>query len=64
MKKPNAFLSKKRFALVEIALVCSMLLMALPGIAAEQNVQVAVNAPEYVEGTFDAAIDVDSIVDF
>jgi hypothetical protein len=42
-----------------------MLLVALPGgIAAEQNVQVAVNAPESVEGTFDAAIDVDSIMNF
>jgi PGF-CTERM protein len=42
-----------------------MLLVALPGgIAAEQNVQVAVNAPAQVEGTFDAAIDVDRIMDF
>jgi len=27
-------------------------------------VQVSVNAPEYVEGTFDASIDVDSVADF
>ena len=49
--KTKAFLSKKRFALVKIAiaLVCSMLLVALSGgIAAEQNVQVAVNAPAQV----------------
>ena len=64
--KPKAFLSKKRFALVEIAIaiVCSMLLVALQGIAAEQNVQVAVNAPAQVEGTFDASIGVDRIMDF
>jgi hypothetical protein len=28
------------------------------------QVQVSVNAPEYVEGTFDASIDVDSVADF
>jgi hypothetical protein len=28
------------------------------------SVQVSVNAPEYVEGTFDASIDVDSVADF
>ena len=28
------------------------------------SVQVSVNAPEYVEGTFDASVDVDSVADF
>jgi hypothetical protein len=58
-------LRRKLFsALVVIALVCSMLLVALSGIAAAQNVQVAVNAPEYVKGTFDASIGVDRIMNF
>ena len=62
-RKKEKMKTKKR-SLVEIAIVCSMLLVALPGIAAEQNVQVAVNAPAQVEGTFDATIDVDRIMDF
>ena len=62
-RKKEKTKTKKR-SLVEIAIVCSMLLVALPGIAAEQNVQVAVNAPAQVEGTFDATIDVDRIMDF
>ena len=32
--------------------------------AAQEEVEVRVNAPGYVEGTFDASIDVDSITDF
>jgi len=62
-RKKEKTKTKKR-SLVEIAIVCSMLLVALPGIAAEQNVQVAVNAPAQVEGTFDATIDVNRIMDF
>jgi len=62
-RKKEKTKTKKR-SLVEIAIVCSMLLVALQGIAAEQNVQVAVNAPAQVEGTFDATIDVDSIRNF
>ena len=62
-RKKEKMKTKKR-SLVEIAIVCSMLLVALPGIAAEQNVQVAVNVPAQVEGTFDASIGVDRIMDF
>jgi len=62
-RKKEKTKTKKR-SLVEIAIVCSMLLVALQGIAAEQNVQVAVNAPAQVEGTFDATIGVDRIMDF
>lgn len=63
-RKKEKMKTKKR-SLVEIAIVCSMLLVALlPGIVAEQNVQVAVNAPAHVEGTFDASIGVDRIMDF
>ena len=39
----------------------------IPGLTAQgtgDSVNVAVNAPEYVEGTFNASIDVDSVTDF
>jgi hypothetical protein len=39
----------------------------IPGLAAQgtgDTVNVTVNAPEYVEGTFNASIDVDSVADF
>ncbi|MCW3129186.1 MAG: cohesin domain-containing protein [Methanophagales archaeon] len=49
------------------AAIISFSVIPILGLATQQTgdtVTVAVNAPEYVEGTFDAAIDVDSIVDF
>ena len=38
--------------------------LASAALQAEDTVTVPVNAPEYVEGTFDASIDVDSVTDF
>ena len=49
------------------AAIISFSVIPILGLATQQTgdtVTVTVNAPEYVEGTFDAAIDVDSIVDF
>ena len=47
--------------------VAAISLSLISGLAAQgsgDTVTVTVNAPEYVEGTFDASIDVDSITDF
>ncbi|HID20557.1 MAG TPA: hypothetical protein EYP28_06450, partial [Methanophagales archaeon] len=47
--------------------VAAISLSLIPGLAAQgtgDTVNVAVNAPGYVEGTFDASIDVDSVADF
>ena len=57
--------------LVRGAVVCIVVaaisLSLISGLAAqgtEDTVNVIVNAPEYVEGTFDASIDVDNVTDF
>ena len=59
--------------LVKGAVICIVVaaisFSLIPGLAAQGtgdsvNVNVTVNAPEYVEGTFNASIDVDSITDF
>ena len=55
-----------RGAVVCIA-VAAISFSLISGLAAQgtgDSVKVTVNAPEYVEGTFDASIDVDSITDF
>jgi hypothetical protein len=57
-------------ALVKGAVICiaiaAISFSLIPGLAAQgtgDTVNVTVNAPEYVEGTFNASIDVDSIAD-
>ncbi|MFZ2070913.1 MAG: cohesin domain-containing protein [Halobacteriota archaeon] len=42
----------------------AILVPALAALQAEDTVKVTVNAPEYVNGTFNASIDVDNITDF
>jgi hypothetical protein len=61
----------KKSALVKGALICIAIVAIsfslIPGLAAQGNgptVNVTVNVPEYVEGAFNASIDVDSITDF
>ena len=58
-------------ALVRGAVICiaiaAISFSLIPGLAAQgtgDTVKVTVNAPGYVEGTFDASIDVDSVADF
>ncbi|MCK4735321.1 MAG: hypothetical protein KAT65_22905, partial [Methanophagales archaeon] len=49
----KAFLSKKRFALVEIAIVlCSVFLVALPTIAAEQTTIASASEDDFVLGIY------------
>ena len=57
--------------LVKGAVICiavaAISLSLIPGLAAQGtdvSVKVTVNAPGYVEGTFNASIDVDSVADF
>ena len=61
----KAFLSKKRFALVEIAIVlCSLFLVATPAIVAEQTTQKAVTTAsedDYVLGVYGNANEDDTI---
>ena len=63
----------ERSVLVKGAVICIVIaaisFSLIPGLAGQGtgdtvNVNVAVNVPEYVEGTFNASIDVDSVTDF
>jgi iron complex transport system substrate-binding protein len=58
----KAFLSKKRFALVEIAIVlCSVFLAALPTIAAEQTTIASASEDDFVLGIYGNANEDDTI---
>jgi hypothetical protein len=63
----------EKSALVKGAVICIVVaaisFSLIPGLAAQGtgdtvNVNVTVNAPKYVEGTFNASLDVDSVADF
>jgi hypothetical protein len=61
----------EKSALVKGAVICiaiaAISFSLIPGLTAQgtgDTVNTAVNAPEYVEGTFNASIDVDSVADF
>ena len=61
----------EKSVLVKGAVICiaiaAISFSLIPGLAAQgtgDTINVTVNAPKYVEGTFDASIDVDSIADF
>ena len=49
---------------IAVAAISFSLISGLAAQGTGDSVKVTVNAPEYVEGTFDASIDVDSITDF
>ena len=49
---------------IAVAAISFSLISGLAAQGTGDTVKVTVNAPEYVEGTFDASIDVDSITDF
>ena len=61
----------EKSVLVKGAVICiaiaTISFSLIPGLAAQgtgDTVNVTVNAPEYVEGTFNASVDVDSVADF
>jgi hypothetical protein len=68
-KYKKKFWGKKIFARSAVicilaAIVCSSAILGLAAQETEATVNVTANAPEYVLGTFDASIDVDSITGF
>ena len=63
VRTPKSSMAGTAILLVLIAIVFAALAV-VPAIAsAAQEVEVRVNAPEYVEGTFNATIDVDNVTD-